>query len=66
MNCYLLEVKTTNTYPSDTTKSKNNGYIKCVNGKLYVMASSMGQAEKVVKDDWIKSITYIGEGVIVK
>jgi len=45
MNCYLLGVKTTNSYPANNTKGSDGEYINCINGRLYVIADSMADAE---------------------
>ncbi len=61
--CYRVEVKTTNSYPADTTYGAGDDkYITCNKGILYVLCDSPADVQEIIHKDSIKAITRVGVG----
>jgi hypothetical protein len=69
MNCYCVEVTTTNAIknvtvgPGEGRIGMKDAYFDCVNGILYVITD---EPEKIFSQfPWVKSITKLGVGYVL-
>lgn len=66
MNCYLLEVESTNDgLTKILNKEGKEEFMNIDENKLYVHAETFREAASVVKEGWLKSIEILGYSIAV-